>query len=201
MDIPSGPDISNVEKWLRYIVTGEGRELLPPIDSRVEHWLAYIAEHGSGGASSWSDVSDKPFETVGDGLSVDEDGEMTSDVQSVNGKTGAVVLTPSDLGVIPAYSLVASGNTIPANHTMRVAVTTGALAITLGAPSTDHDTEYRLTLTAGAGTSLSVTPPTGYSIVYPDGVPTFADGKLYEFSFAVFDASHIVALYKEVSLT
>ena len=91
--------------------------------------------------------------------------------------------------------------TIAANNALMCTGTPTAITVTLGAPKADVTTEYSLTFVAGTSCALTVTAPDGYSLVYPDGTPTLTDGSLYEFSFAVDDASHIVGLYKEVALS
>lgn len=90
--------------------------------------------------------------------------------------------------------------TVAANRMLMCTGTPTALAITLGAPASDKSSEYVFTFAAGAGCTLAVTAPTGYSIVYPDGTPALTGGKLYEFNFMADTNSIIVGLYKEISL-
>lgn len=44
------------------------------IDTKMKE----IESAGGGGASAWSDISDKPFESIGNGLEVDENGVMSA---------------------------------------------------------------------------------------------------------------------------
>ena len=43
---------------------------------KIDAKMKEIEDAGGGGASTWSDVANKPFETVGSGLSVDESGAL-----------------------------------------------------------------------------------------------------------------------------
>lgn len=88
--------------------------------------------------------------------------------------------------------------TIAPNNTVWRTGTAGALAITLGAPEEDVESEYRVTFTADADTTLTVTAPTGYTIVYPDGEIEITSGTLYELSFVALNETTICCIYKEV---
>ena len=103
--------------------------------------------------------------------------------------------------VIPAYDLIGTTSgtiTILPNTSVRHTGTPATINLTLGTPETEKESEYRLTFVAGASTSLNVTAPTGYTVVYPDGQPTFTSGKVYELSFMAITNDKISCLYKEV---
>lgn len=92
-----GSDVEGVKNQLYYdetagvlyILTGEEDSLV---------WQKIASGGTSGGASAWGDVADKPFETVGAGLSVDEDGVLSA--PSVTGASALdlFTVTPEMLG-------------------------------------------------------------------------------------------------------
>lgn len=83
MALPDYP-ITRNEHYLASIA-GQEVELPEYPITREEQYLAYIAEHGGGGGGA---------------------------VESVNGKTGAVVLVPSDLGIGTVFQLKGSKATV-----------------------------------------------------------------------------------------
>lgn len=82
MALPNEP-LTRGEQYLNRIATGGGTIPDEPL-TRVEQYLDYIAENGSGGGGSG-----------GGGA-----------VESVNGKTGAVVLGASDVGALPDDTVI-----------------------------------------------------------------------------------------------
>lgn len=88
-------------------------------------------------------------------------------------------------GLIKAYPATAStASSVSINANNRVAITTAktALSVTLVAGDASHEQEWRLVFIAGAGFSLTVTPPSGCAIIW-DGTPEWTQGKAYEVSF------------------
>lgn len=63
-----------------------------------------IGQGGGGGASSWDELSDKPFNTIGEGLTTEE-GKLKAKIKSVNGMTGDVELNADDVGTYDKQSI------------------------------------------------------------------------------------------------
>lgn len=61
---------------------------------------------GGGGASTWNEVADKPFETIGDGLSVDEDGVLSAEGGDANFWEGTLAMFEAEADSIPDGTLL-----------------------------------------------------------------------------------------------
>lgn len=115
------------------------------------------------------------------------------------GISGQVVVIGSTSGTFaaetlsmnfPKSSFSSTSLTASANTTYYKTSTTTSLSLTLGTPASDADSEWRVIVKTGSSFSLTVTPPTGYQIVWDGGsAPTWGANKIYELSFAILYAS------------
>ena len=185
-DLPT-PNQSRQESYLGVIAGQEGAEMPEKPLSREEEYLEYIAEQGGGGGG-------EPAQYL---KTIEKD--ETNKKVTITDKQGNETEFP--YGSSPAYDLITTTDdtiTIAPNTSVRHTGTPSAIILTLGTPELAKESEYRLTFVAGTSTSLNVTAPTGYTVVYPDDAPTFIEDKLYEFSFMAISADTISCLYKEV---
>ena len=117
------------------------------------------------------------------------------------------VLTKSEAGMhVQSYtsgtSATVSG-TINANNALMYNPATARTSVTatLGTPKgTSYTTEWQLGFKAGASCSVTITPPSGYTIVWKDGVPTWTSGNYYEISF-MKNGNYIFAVVAEISMS
>ena len=86
--------------------------------------------------------------------------------------------------------------TLNANTSTVVTGTPSSIAVTLGTPISGIDSEYRLCFVSGTDFSLTVTAPSGYSILGTDSLE-FTEGNIYEMSFAVLNSSYIGCICKD----
>lgn len=117
------------------------------------------------------------------------------------------VLTKSEAGMhVQSYTSGSStsvSGTINANNAMMYNPATARTSVTatLGTPkATDYTTEWQLGFKAGANCSVTITPPSGYTIVWKGGAPTWTSGNYYEISF-MRNGNYIFAVVAEISMS
>lgn len=112
--------------------------------------------------------------------------EMGTSIQSYTSGTGTSVSGTITVGQALMYN----------PDTARTSVT-----VTLGVvKGTGYTSEWHLGFKAGASCAVTITPPSGYTIKWKDGIPTWADGKWYEIDF-IRCGSYIFAIASETDMS
>lgn len=169
-NLPKKP-FTRVEQYLSNIV-GETTSLPKKPLSRVEQYLAYIVEHGGGGgggASSWDDLANKPFSTIGEWLKVDDDGAL-------NAISGMRVVT-----ALPADSILVN------NTEYRIGTVSALTVNGFGAGETGYAELWSVIFTADTGITVSVPA----SVVWAVATPVFEAGKTYWLSFTPMGSGYL----------
>lgn len=130
---------------------------------------------------------------------------LGNDVSSYPGWTyhSSTSLTEAERGNIPETSDGAANQsyTLLGNHAFYSINSPGiyslTLTLSLSGWSAGRTAEWLVAFRAHqiAGATLSVTPPSGYTINWKDGVPTFAAGKFYEISFRLIAGLKLIIAY------
>lgn len=104
---------TKTEKYLAYL-NGDTTIVLPEPETKVERYLYNLCLNGTGGsgggASSWADLTGKPFESVGDGLTV-SDGVLSAGGTAIFGASYEVDTDNATDNYIPLTLTLDEGTT------------------------------------------------------------------------------------------
>lgn len=106
-------------------------------------------------------------------------------VMPADGEDWMLLVAQGDKGVSGLLPVTQTANTTLTLNANTCTVVTGqptALNVTLGAPVSDTDTEWRLIFKAGENFALTDTAPSGYAIQW-EAEPVWQAGTIYEVSY------------------
>ena len=109
------------------------------------------------------------------------------------------VLTQSEMGEYKRITNGAATQTLNPNTLYDYGTLTAA-NFTLGTPTTSGSNEWQVGFVVGSGFALTVTPPSGYTLKWKDGTPTFTAGTYCELSF-LQHTTYVVGIMAETALS